>query len=192
MYTPQNTPVCVACQPGLSKRKPYRLMNEGGATSPSQCERSPSLGRGRKKTRPDPSGRLRAWNDTGENVKRAAFNLVVSVLLMATMAWGECISCSRLFSTGQTRSCCKPAGCEQPKPAGPGHADCRTHPESALAFVKSDAGWAQPADPAALFEVIDPPLSSARILPAAHGRELTRAPGHSPSELRLLLSMFRI
>ncbi len=126
-------------------------------------------------------------------MKRAAFHFVLSVLLIGTLVWGECLSCPRLFSTRQTKSCCKPTGCEQkPKPAGPSHEDCKTHPESALTFVKADPDWAQPADPGISFEPADPQQLQARAIPPLHGPVLPHTADYSPPERYLFYSVFRI
>ena len=126
-------------------------------------------------------------------MKRAAFHFVLSVLLMATLVWGECLSCPRLFSTRQSKSCCKPTGCEQkPKPAEPRHEDCKTHPESALTFVKADLDWAQPADQGSGSELADPNQLTTKVMPPLQGPAFTRAADYSPPERYLFFSVFRI
>jgi hypothetical protein len=124
-------------------------------------------------------------------VKSRAFHLALSVLLTATLLWGECLSCPRLFSTAEKPSCCKPTGCEKPEPPAPPHHDCNTHPESSLTFVKVDADWDQSSGPPSSAS-LPKPVQVAPALPHAPALDFFRWTDHAPPDLNRLLHVFRI
>ena len=122
---------------------------------------------------------------------RAIVHVGVSLLLVATLLGGQCLSCPRLFSTERSESCCKPAGCETPKQPEPQHSECASHPESSLTFVKVDAAWGFASDLQRSLGRVELPAFSAGTAPR-HTLEISPVPLFSPPDRCVLLSEFRI
>ena len=53
-------------------------------------------------------------------VRRAFTNSLLSMLMLATLVWGGCISCSEYFMWPSAKSCCSPNGrCKTKTPSSP-------------------------------------------------------------------------
>lgn len=125
----------------------------------------------------------------GEMFQRGA-NLLLSLLLVATLLWGGCVACPQFFQTPLAKkSCCDPAGhCRRTKTDSSQRKPCQFQQLELQQKVKP---------PVPLIAVIHPILASP--IASLELRELMRAsearlgsPPKSPHERQALLSTFLI
>jgi hypothetical protein len=91
-------------------------------------------------------------------VFRAVSNLLLSLLMVATLLWGGCVSCSRFFMFPSAKSdCCNKGKCERPTNSAP-QKECNrmplglqgathVHAELALVAVAETVDVVQPPAP---------------------------------------------
>jgi hypothetical protein len=60
------------------------------------------------------------WYSLGRAVYRAFANSLLSLLMLATLVWGGCVSCDEYFMWPGAKSCCSPNGhCKTKAPSSP-------------------------------------------------------------------------
>ena len=125
-----------------------------------------------------------------EEMLRRAANLLVSMLLVATLLWGGCVACPQFFQAPLVKkSCCDPAGhCKRTKNDPSQQKPCQFQQLEIQQKVKP---------PVPLLAVIHPVLPSP--IASLQLREFMRAaearlgsPPKSPRERQALLSTFLI
>jgi hypothetical protein len=132
---------------------------------------------------------LNPYTMRGGMVRRAA-NVLVSMLLLATLLWGGCVACPQFFQTPNVKkSCCDPAGhCKRTKNGPSRQKPCQFQQLEIQQKV-------QPPVPllAVIHPVLPSPIASLEL------RQLIRAsearlgsPPRSPHERQALLSIFLI
>jgi hypothetical protein len=120
-------------------------------------------------------------------VLRTLANIGLSLLLVVTLLWGGCLSCSQYFMFANSRTgCCNPTHCGK-TPTTPASKDCHIQP---LALTKTYAASGQPS----LRAVAAPALPVEADLASAFSTQpLAFVPLQaSPPNLCLLHSVFRI
>ena len=119
---------------------------------------------------------------------RTLANLGLSLVLVVTLLWGGCLSCSQYFMFPSSHAgCCDPAGHCGKTPQAPAK-DCHIQP---LALTKTfSTTTAQSTLPA----VVLPVTMAAANQPSVFGTRLLAffSPQPSPPDLGLLHSVFRI
>jgi hypothetical protein len=119
---------------------------------------------------------------------RTLANLGLSLVLVVTLAWGGCVSCSQYFMFASSRAgCCHPSGHCGKVPTTPASKDCHIQP---LALTKTDRTPGQPSLPTVAAAAVPVAAEQASVLP---GRPLAFVPLQaSPPDLCTLHSVFRI
>jgi hypothetical protein len=119
---------------------------------------------------------------------RTLANITLSIVLVATLLWGGCLSCSQYFMVPSSRAgCCNPAG-HCGKIPQPQSKDCHIQP---FAPTKNSPDVTAPLTLMPLALSTDPTTSDQLHLSS------TRSPAFfvaesSPPDLCLLYSVFRI
>jgi hypothetical protein len=119
-------------------------------------------------------------------VRRAFASSLLSLLLLATLVWGGCISCEQYFMFGGAKSCCSPNGHCKTKTPTPQNSnrDCK---QIAFDHHKSlDLHMDLPAMAVAKLELPAHPIATLEPWP---GRDPIEP---SPPDLEILHSTFRI
>ena len=125
-----------------------------------------------------------------EEVFRRGANLLLSLLLVATLLWGGCVACPQFFQTPNAKkSCCDPAGhCKRAKNDRSRQKPCQFQQLEIQQKVKPPVPLL-----AAIHPVLPSPVASLEL------REWMRAsearlgsPPKSPHERQALLSIFLI
>jgi hypothetical protein len=115
---------------------------------------------------------------------RAISNFLLSLLMVATLLWGGCVSCSRFFMVAAAKSdCCNKGQCDRPTNTT-GKKDCNRMPLGLQGAPHVDAGFIAIAV-GGVVEAAERPARQA----------MTRAAAlleHSPPDLTVLLSTFLI
>jgi len=126
----------------------------------------------------------------GITVRKIA-TCAMTVVLIATLLWGGCLSCSQyfMFPAVAANDCCAPSGHCKDGPARPSTNECRLQP---VALVHQQA-VPDHAVSIALTAVQMPPLLEApgflRAGPIARAGSISHSP---PPDLLVLHSVFRI
>lgn len=121
------------------------------------------------------------------NALRTLVNIAFSLLLVATLVWGGCLSCSQYFMFANSSSgCCHPSGHCSKTPQVPASKECHIQP---FAATKSFAA----PDPQSLPAVAAPVVLMADQASVFNTRPLAFVPRQaSPPDLCLLHSVFLI
>ena len=119
---------------------------------------------------------------------RTLANIGLALLLVVTLVWGGCVSCSQYFMFANSRAgCCNPTGHCGKTPTTPASKDCHIQ---ALALTKTDGASSQPSLPAVAVPVMTVAAIQSSAFPT---RPLEFFPIQaSPPDLCLLHSVFRI
>ena len=125
------------------------------------------------------------------NVLRTVANSALAVLLVSTLLWGGCLSCSQFFMLQANRAehCCTPTGqCHRVPAPSPISRDCTIQP-IALGGVAPDTVL-HPG-----LTVADAPAPITGQVPVLHlsrGAAILPSATISPPDLSLLHSVFRV
>ena len=119
---------------------------------------------------------------------RTVVNSWLSLLMMATLLWGGCISCPKFFMFPTAKkSCCNKTGqCERPAKSAP-LKECKRIP-----LELQNAPHIQVALPAAVLQMETLFLTAALRTPVHSFRDNTPPPAVSPPDLNLINSTFLI
>ena len=119
---------------------------------------------------------------------RTLANITLSLLLVVTLLWGGCLSCSQYFMfANSSTGCCNPTGHCGKTPTTPASKDCHIQ---ALALTKTYAASGQPSLPAVTVPVVPVVADQPSVFTT---RPLALVPLQaSPPDLCLLHSVFRI
>jgi hypothetical protein len=119
-------------------------------------------------------------------VIRAIPNLLLSLLMVATLLWGGCVSCSRFFMFPSAKTdCCSKGKCERPTNSAP-QKECNRMP---LGLQGATHGHAELAM-VAVAETVDIAQPPAPIrFAVTQGTPLLE---HSPPDLNVLNATFLI
>ena len=112
---------------------------------------------------------------------------MLSLLMLATLVWGGCISCDEYFMWPGAKSCCSPGGhckTKAPPPHQKPNRECKQ-----IAFDHQKQIDLDIELPAIAMIGIDPPLSVAQGLDVGYG---TNSVEPSPPDLQVLYSTFLI
>ena len=121
-----------------------------------------------------------------KRVLRAVSNLLLSLLMVATLLWGGCVSCSRFFMFPSAKSdCCNKGQCERPTKNAP-QKECNRMPLGLQGATHVHADLAV-VSLVATVDVVQPP-APARF---AVTRD-TVILEHSPPDLNVLNATFLI
>jgi|SRR5688500_9659728 hypothetical protein len=122
------------------------------------------------------------------SVLRAIFNSFVSLLVLATLMWGGCISCPEFFmATNAEKGCCDEAGkCKRQKES-PVQKECQRMPLEPPSMGGAHHAVAVAALPTTVLEVLPLPI----VVADSKHRELLPVE-HSPPDLHILNVTFLI
>ena len=115
---------------------------------------------------------------------RAITNSLLSALMVATLLWGGCISCSQFFMfPSAKKDCCKAGQCERSKSQNVPSKECKRMP-----LEPASSGHVHADLPATVLTAID--LVPAELsIPVV---DVVLAVEHSPPDLQALNSTFLI
>jgi hypothetical protein len=119
-------------------------------------------------------------------VRRALASSFLSLLLLATLVWGGCISCEQYFMFGGAKSCCSPNGhCKNQKtPSQKSDRECKQ-----IAFDHQKSVDFHVDLPAIAVVKIELPARKVDALERWHGARLIEP---SPPDLQILNSTFLV
>ena len=121
-------------------------------------------------------------------MSKTVANIGLALLLVVTLLWGGCVSCSQYFMFANSRAgCCHPTGHCGKAPTTPASKDCHIQP---LALTKIDGAVGQPSLPAVAAPVVPLAADLASVFTTRPFAFVS--PQASPPDLCLLHSVFRI